>query len=425
MRGEEKMNNNALFDRITNSEDEMIACAGIPGYKACTYLRAYIIASLCFEPHFVISDTSIILNRALRTLIDYDESGKYATNDLPENADFDWLIRTGHIRFAARDTYKGNFSGALRTFRGKAKYKADLPDESYIKKIEEISSDEYVYWYDLNDVSHKFTSNFRKNMDDKLYKEADILPENEKLLRELIHRLSDEETFAYKDVKFILKKEYGYKEKDARYQYIRGLLRKSYDYNVPESLHLDYCMPLNNLIPLSKQEWKFELTHEEVIDCNFVCDVYGLAKLPAHELKYIWDSTPGRAWQKQINDFRVGIFDLNKYVEVLNNYLSEINDAVANNYQRKSVIDHVDIKSGLLHLPLKVCNYVKADDTKVVVVKIMRDAWNIGRACVPKDPLIIGDVFFKLLPNIMQKSVNFPEPPAEISEAIVMQNKSV
>ncbi len=45
---------NALFDKITNSEDEMIARAGIPRYKACTYLRAYIMASLCFEPHLVI-----------------------------------------------------------------------------------------------------------------------------------------------------------------------------------------------------------------------------------------------------------------------------------------------------------------------------------------------------------------------------------
>ncbi len=418
------MKTNALFDKITNSEDEMIACAGIPRRKACTYLRAYIMTSLCFEPYFVISDTSINLNKAFRTLVDYDERDEYMTDDLPPNADFDWLIRTGHIRFAARDTYKGNFSEALQLFERKLKKKVDLPGENYKKKIAEICSDEFIYWYNLDEVSHKFTSNFRRYMDEALYRKTDVLPENQKLVQELIHRLSDEETFSYKDVTAILEDEYGFKEADSRYQYIRGLLRKSYDYNVPNCLRLDYCMPLNNIKPLPKQEWKLELTHEEVLDCNFVCDVYGLAKLPAHELKYIWDSTPGRAWQKQIDNFRAGIFDLNQYVEALNNYLLEINDAVTNNYSRKNVLDYANMKSNLSRLPFKVCHYVKADDTKVVVAKILRDLWNAGRFCTSMDPLIVGDMFFKMLPNLMQKSSKFPEPPSEIQDAIVMQCKT-
>ena len=56
----------ALFDKITNSEDEMILNAGIPKRKACTYLRAYIMASLCFEPYFVISYSSVFLKGAFR-----------------------------------------------------------------------------------------------------------------------------------------------------------------------------------------------------------------------------------------------------------------------------------------------------------------------------------------------------------------------
>lgn len=61
--------NRALFDSITNSEDEMILRTGIKRYHVCTYLRAYIMTLLCFEPRLVISDSAVNLNRAFRTLI--------------------------------------------------------------------------------------------------------------------------------------------------------------------------------------------------------------------------------------------------------------------------------------------------------------------------------------------------------------------
>lgn len=413
----------AFFDKITNSEDKMIESAGIPRYQGSTYLRAYIMASLCFEPYFVISDTSVNLNRAFRTLVDYNESGAYKTTDLPEKADFDRLIETGHIRFAARDTFKGNFSDTLRIFEGKPKKKFDLPSEEYIEKITGISSNDHVYWYNLDKVSHKFTSNFRNAMDKKLYRDADILPEHGKLLRMLIHRLSGEETFTYKDVTAILTNEYKLTEEDTRYQYIRGLLRQSYDYNVPDSLGLDYCMSLNNILPLGKQNWKFELTRETEIDCYFLCNVYGLAALPSSHLEYIWDSTPGRAWQQQLNNFRAGIFDMDKYVETLNNYLLKINDVVADNYPRKNVLDHNYKKPNLSRLPLKIYHYVTADDRKMVLAKLASGAWNILRSVIPPDPLILGDAIFKILPNLAQKSVDFPQPPSEVRDAIIMQYK--
>ncbi len=183
-------------------------------------------------------------------------------------------------------------------------------------------------------------------------------------------------------------------------------------------------MPLNNIKPSPKQDWKLELIHEEVLDCNFMCDVYGLAKLPAHQLKYIWDSTSGRAWQKQVDDFRAGIYDFDKYVEVLNNYLLEINDAVANSYPTKDDLGHTYKRSGLLHLPFKVLYYIKADDTKVVIAKFLRDTWNISRFYKGLDPFVLGDVFFKMLPNLVQKSTDFPDPPTEVRDAIIMQPKS-
>ena len=69
-------------------------------------------------------------------------------------------------------------------------------------------------------------------------------------------------------------------------------------------------------------------------------------------------------------------------------------------------------------------HYVKADDTKVVVAKFLRDTWKLGSACVSLSPLSVGDMFFKMLPNLIQKGVDFPVPPEEIREAIVLQNKA-
>ena len=343
--------NTALFDPITNSEDEMILRAGIPRYKACTYLRAYIMASLCFEPQFVISDTSVNLNKAFRTLVDYNEGDDYTLEDLPQWADFDWLIQNGYIRFAARDKYKGNFSDALRKSQSKMK-DVDLPGEKYTRTIDEISSDEYIYWYNLDEISRKFTANFRHLMDYELYKNRNTLPEDARLLRELIHRLSDEETFTYNDVKKILLENYS--KKDDKYKYVRSLLRKSYDYNIPDLLGLDYCMPLQNTKPTRNQEW------------TVVRDIYSRTSTH-HE-------------------------------------------------------SHKKVK--ISRVPIIIRHYVKADDTKIVIAKFLRDAWEIGNACVSLSPLSVGDVFFKMLPNLIQKSVDFPVPPEEIREAVVLQNKA-
>ena len=414
---------NALFDKITNSEDEMIARAGIPRYKACTYLRAYIMVSLYFEPHLVISDTSVNLNRAFRTLVDDREGAGYTLEDLPQDADFDRLIQKGHIRFAARDRYRGNFSDALRVSQEKMKG-VDLPGERYTKRIDEICSDKYVYWYNLDAISRKFTLNFKRRMEKDLYDNPNTLPENAKLLQRLIRRLADEETITYNGVKSLLKEEYNIPPKDSRYQYIRSLLRPAYDNNIPDLLGLDYCMSLNDIEPSQKQEWKLELTHEQALDCNFVCDVYGLAKLPVSHLTYIWESPQYRNWEKQAERFREGIFDINEYIEALNKYLMKINEVVADIYARTSTQKASYKNAKLSSMPIAVRHYVKADDTKVVIAKFARDAWNIGRFCTGLDVLALGDVFFKMLPNLVQKSNDFPAPPEKIKDAVIMQNRT-
>ena len=411
----------ALFDNITNSEDEMILRAGIPRNKACTYLRAYIMASLCFEPHFVISDTSVNLNRAFRTLVDYDEGIDFVKDDLPQKADFDELIREGHIRFAARDKYKGSFSDALRESQQKMT-KVDLPSKKYTEMIDLICSDEYIYWYNIDKVSQRFTSKFRRLLDKALYENRDILPENAKLIQNLIHRLSGKETVTYNEVKAILLNEYKYSKEDDRYKYIRGFLRIAYDSN-PLVPGLDYRIPLYDIKPSEKQNWKLELNDEQVVDCKFGCDVYGLAKLPASHLKYIWDSSSYFKWQEQINSFREGKFELSKYIEATENYMQKINEVVADNYSKTYKDNKLFDKPKLSHIPIRIRQYIRADNKKIVVVKLLSGGWNAYRFCTGLDYLTLCDNFVKILPNIMQHFDDFPAPPEEIREAVVLQNK--
>lgn len=412
--------NRALFDSITNSEDEMILRTGIKRYHACTYLRAYIMASLCFEPQFVVSDSAVNLNRAFRTLIDYDEgAGNYKLEYLPK-ADFEWLIRNGHIRFAARDTYKGDFSEVLRVSQRNMKG-VDLPSEKYTRGIDEICSNEYVYWYNLDEISHRFTAKFKNSIKEEL-KDANILPEREKLLRKLTYRISDKETITYNGVKSILLQDYS--EEDAEYKHVRRILRQSYDYNVPELLDLDYCMPLQNTKPSQDQGWRLNVGAQEVLECDFACSVYGFAALPASHLKYIWESNEYADFMKQVDNFRDGIIELNEYMEAFSRYILRINDVVRDVYTIKNNHNEPYKKGKLSSVPIAIRHYYKTDDTSVVIAKLLKDTWNLYSVGTDLGSSIIDLFFSKFLPNLAKKNNIFPEPPEEINEAIIMQNKA-
>lgn len=412
--------NKALFDSITNSEDEMILRAGIKKYHACTYLRAYIMASLCFTPQLVVSDSTVNLNRAFRALIDYKEGeGAYNLDYLPK-ADFETLIRDGHIRFAARDTYKGDFSEALRISQSNLKG-VDLPSEKYTKKIDEICSNQYVYWYNLDDISRRFTLKFINSIKKEL-EEINILPEREKLLRKLIYILSDKETITYNGVKSILLESYS--EEDDEYKHVRRILRQSYDYNVPELLGLDYCMPLQNTKPSRGQEWMLKVSAEEMLECDFACNVYGFAALPVSHLKYIWESKEYADFEGRVDDFRNGIIELNEYMEAFSKYVLRINDVIRDVYTIKNNHNEPYKKGKISSIPIAIRHYCKTDDTCVVIAKILNNAWNLYNLGTDLGSSMLDVVFSKCLPNLAKKNDIFPEPPEEINEAIIVQNEA-
>lgn len=408
---------NGLFDPIINSEDEMIARAGIKRYQACAYLRAHIMASLCFEPYLVVSDSAVNLNRAFRTLIDSHEGKGYYKEDLV-NADFEWLIREGHIRFAARNDSDGNFSETLRKTQ-KSKKNVDHPSKKYTKMIDEVCSDTMVYWYSIEEISKRFTSKFKSCIRHKL--DSDAIPlEWESLFRELINRLSDKETIKYSDVKDILLEKHN--EEDAEYQYVRKILRQSYDYNVPELLGLDYCMPLEGINLSHNKEWMLKASIDLSLSQELLCNVYGLSVIPVTSLKYIWESSEYENFRRQLDCFRTdGIEHLDEYVESLENYIWKINDVVSDFYSVKQGYYPQYEKGKLSSIPVKTRLYL-ANDTSAIIANCVNDTMNI--LSLTSVSSIFKAVLSKVLPVLAKKRSHLPEPPDEVKQAIILQSKT-
>lgn len=409
---------NALFDPIINSEDEMLIRAHLQGrkYYASTCLRAYIIASLCFEPKLVITDTAAILNQAFRSLIDKREGPDYNMETLPV-PDFAWLISEGHIEFASRDNYYGNFSDLLRDFREKKK-NVDLPNEEYAEKLDAIYRDKYMHKYDIEEASKLFTFNFRDQVKKEL-NDINTLPERTKILRDITYVLSDKEILTYNLIKTAMKEKLNLGEENPHHQHVRRILRQSYDYNIPKLLKLDYCRSLQGMKPSRKQDWNLELDREKTLECNFECNIYGLAALPAHYLLDIWNSHEYNEFEKQLRSFRSDEIVLEEYIESLSRYLLKINDVVKNYYGAK----HNDFyeKGKLSKLKIRARNYFKADSTCVVIAKTVKDIYHTANY-VHDGSSFIFDIFFdKILPNVARKFDGFPEPPEEMKEAVIMK----
>lgn len=423
----------AIFDPITNSEDEMLLRARIHKSYAPTYLRAYIMASLCMEPQFVLSDSAANLNRAFRTLVDVREAKDYNLNYLPK-ADFDWLISEGHIRFAARDNYKGRFSDGLREAQEKMET-VDQPSERYTKRLDEICSDNHVYWFNLKKISGMFTNNFREGIEKELGS-PDLSPRRERMIGQLMDRLAGQETYKYGDIKSILLEYVDKRDED--YQAIRKIMRKAYEYNVPNELGLDYSMykpsskPSRDAETLLRHDGRLELvqelSREERVQVDFACSVYGFAALRAKSLKQIWSSSEYEAFHKQLCAFRNGTVDLDGYLQALIRYLRVINECVADDFMQKYYDYKNDLyeKGKLSNLRIKARQYNKGDEPLAVVVKAANDAWNAGS--IAKDILTgslaspAAELLFKLLSAYAKKKSTFPELPEEVNEAIILQH---
>lgn len=418
---------NALFDPIINSEDEMVARAQLQDARpyASMYLRAYIMASLCFEPFLVVTDTAANLNRAFRALIDEGEgAGHYRYQSdtgyhyVPEVADFEWLIRKGHIQFAARNTYDGSFSELFKESQKKMKH-VDLPSERYVEKLDAICKDQYVRKYSIEEASQRFTLAFWENVNDKL-NDISLFPKNEKLLRELSERLGNQEKITYNMVKSTLLEEFKLDKSDSEYQYVHNILRKSYDYNIPRILGLDYCMSFENEGPSRKQEWKMDLGHEKTLKRELSFDIFALAALPAHYLDDLWISNEYEEFAKQLGRFRMNNIEPEEYMEAVSKYLAKINDVVLDYYGRKYKADQ-DKKS----LRIITRDYYCKDNRWMVVSKKVKSVYDTVDAVRNWKSYLLEILIGKVFPNLAKVADDFPDPPEEMKEAIVMKEKNL
>lgn len=324
--------NNSIFDPITNSEKEMVMRARIPEAQAPSYLRAYIIIRLLFSREFVITDSSINLNRALRTLILREEGGLHYDDRMLPDADFAQLLEDGTIKLAARDEFKGNFSKRLRDAQRNKKY-VDLPSKKYVDFIDEICKEKNIYWWNTDEVTRMFTRKIRKELESEYSDEVNMF------LRELRCRLADQETLTFDAVKKEARKMRS--EDSEEYKIVHDLLRKSYDYNVPEILNLDYFRFLDSAPRVSK-EHNFEVDKVEEYDIpwTYGFNLNAFSLFPVEWLKDFRESSEHIRYEEAMSQYQMGLIEFGQVLDALTDYLRRIDQFITPFYNsNKHVVD--------------------------------------------------------------------------------------
>ena len=362
---------NAVFDSITNSEDKMIERFRIPKGQACVYLRAYIMMRLLFFKELIISDSSINLNRALRTLISQDEGGQhYDYRNLPQ-ADFAELIKEGSIKLASRDDYKGSFSQSLRNVQSNKK-RVDLPSRKYTEMIDEICKEENIYWWSEKEVSQMFTKNIRRNLEQQYSDEISLF------LRDLSNRLSGQEILTYNMVKNEALKIK--KKTSEEYRILYDMLRNSYDYNIPEYLKLNYLKGLNGF-QQSVKNHSFEISLSEQCDIpwRYSFNIYAFALLPADYLiNIVWKSIEYINYEEAMAQYMKGLISFNQFLDKFQTYLGFIDcllvplykNRYESNNSKNIILRLKEYKNGFDFMALTIEAGVQAYDMMGAVLDI-------------------------------------------------------
>ena len=407
--------NYAVFDSMTNSEDKMIEQFKIPRGQACVYLRAYIIMRLLFFKELVISDSSINLNRALRTLILRDEGGQlYDYRRLPKESDFAKLIKEGSIKLAARDDYRGSFSQSLRNAQSNKK-RVDFPSREYTELIDEICKEENIYWWNEKEVSQMFTKNIRRNLEQQYSDEINLF------LRDLSNRLSGQEILTYNMVK---NEALNMKKKTSEeYRILYDMLRNSYDYNIPEYLKLNYLKGLSSFQqPVKKHSFEISLPEQYDIPWRYSFNLYALALLPADYLiDIVWTSSAYNRYEKAMAQYMKGLISFNQFLVTFQGYLDFIDNLLV--YLYKTKYESNNSKNIILRLK----EYKNGFDFMALTTEAGVWAYGMMEAVsdIGSDPArsILNVVLANIFPSIILKAYeHYTELPA-IDHAIIKLDK--
>lgn len=403
----------AIFDSITNSEDKMIQRFKIQRSKACLYLRAYMMIRLFFFEEFVISDSSINLNRALRTLILAEEGGnKYDLRKLPP-ADFGELIKDGSIKLAARDIYKGSFSDALRNAQNNKK-RVDLPGARYTGMIDEICKEENIYWWNEDEVTQMFTTKIRDSLKMQYSDEVNFF------LRDLSNRLSNQETLTYNIVKNEALKTH--KETSEEYKILYDMLRNSYDYNIPEYFQMKYLKRLKGFQQtVEKHNFKIELPEQYDISWRYSFDAYAFALAPVSYLKIAWSSGAYQHYKSAMSQYMDGQISFSRFLAALQEYLAFIDELLVPFYNNRCR------ETAPKNIVLRLKEHKNGIDFAALTVEV--GAWAYGMLdAIPDivlDPTtgILKLVLANIFPSIVSKGYEYYTALPPIEHAIIKLDK--
>lgn len=406
--------NGAVFDSITNSEDKMIERFNIPKGQECVYLRAYIMMRLLFFKELVISDSSINLNRALRTLILQDEGGQhYDYRKLPP-ADFAELIKKGSIKLAARDDYKGSFSQSLRNAQSNKKH-VDIPSEKYTRLIDEICKEENIYWWNEKEVSQMFTKNIRRNLEQQ-YSDAINL-----FLRDLSNRLRGHEILTYDIIKSEALKTH--KKTSEEYRILYDMLRNSYDYNIPEYLKLNYLKGLSGFQqPVEKHYFEMGLPEQYDISWKYSFNIYAFALLPADSLiNIVWKSGEYIRYEEAMAQYMKGLISFCQFLVTFQDYLNYLDHLLVPLYNSRYESNN----------PKNIILRFKEFKNGVDIMALITEAsvWTYGmKEAIPdivSDPVsgLWKMILANILPSIISKGYERYKKLPAIDHAIIKLDK--
>lgn len=406
----------AIFDSITNSENKMIKRFNIQRGEACMFLRAYIMIRLLFFEEFVISDSSINLNRALRTLILPDEGkNKYDLRKLPP-ADFGELIKNGSIKLAVRDIYKGSFSERLRDAQ-KNKKRVNKPSETYTKMIDEICNEENIYWWNKDKVSQTFTENIREHLDKQFSDEINLF------LRDLKNRLSTYEKLEFNIVKNEALKTH--EETSEEYRIVYDMLRDSYDYNIPEYFEMDYLKRFNGFQQRVNKH-NFELnpsnpSEQYDIPWRYSFNAYAFALLPADYLKIAWGSGEYIRYKAAMSQYMKDPSSINQFLVSLQDYLDFIDHLLVPFYNNRygSAVSNNTI--------LRFKEYKNGADLIAITIDAVMRVYGAVDALtnILSDPVsgLLELGLTNILPSILKKGYEHYTALPPITQAIIKLDK--
>lgn len=294
-------------------------------------LRGYINFRLLFWPQVYFTDATINNNMILRDLMfedrDQDRLQYKYYPKLPR--DYHNLFEKRIIKVAVRsDLDAANFSSQLRE-RQRENQNLSLPDENYVRRIDQLLDSNAVIIYEIDEVSRLFSEKVKNYL--QLEARESGFPERKNVCTNLYSEYRDVERLNFNELLDSVKRS-GYHEETDIYKDLKDSISQCYNNNVPESLKLNNQeFMLSDKFMIDRRENQIIVNHplNETIPVRF--DIQSLAYLPSEQLSEILNLTERQSFMNQLdlyaNQREINYNDLcstlSTYSEAISNLIGE------------------------------------------------------------------------------------------------------